>query len=35
MDIITVNLPTNGSFKRRNSTDEIILHHAEASRASV
>ena len=35
MDIINVNLPTNGSFKRRNSTDEIILHHAEASRASV
>ena len=35
MDIINVNLPTNGSFKRRNKTDEIILHHAEASRASV
>lgn len=35
MDIINVNLPTNGNFKRRNSTDEIILHHAEASRASV
>ena len=35
MDIINANLPTNGSFKRRNSTDEIILHHAEASRASV
>ena len=30
MDIINVNLPTNGSFKRRNKTDEIILHHAEA-----
>ena len=35
MQIIETNLPTNGSFKRRNSTDEIILHHAEASRASV
>lgn len=35
MDIINVNLPTNGSFKRRNKTDEIILHHAEASHASV
>lgn len=35
MNVITVNLPTNGSFKRRNSTDEIILHHAEAKSASV
>lgn len=35
MNIITVNLPTNGSFSRRNKTDEIILHHAEASHASV
>lgn len=35
MQIIETNLPTNGSFKRWNSTDEIILHHAEASRASV
>lgn len=35
MQIIETNLPTNGSFKRRNSTDEIILHHAEASRANV
>lgn len=35
MNIITLNLPTNGSFKRRNSTDEIILHHAEAKSASV
>ena len=35
MQIIETKLPTNGSFKRRNSTDEIILHHAEASRASV
>lgn len=35
MNIIAVNLPTNGSFKRRNSTDEIILHHAEAKSASV
>lgn len=35
MQIIETNLPTNGSFKRRNKTDEIILHHAEASRASV
>ena len=35
MYIINTNLPTNGSFSRRNKTDEIILHHAEASRASV
>lgn len=35
MDIINVNLPTNGGFKRRDTTDEIILHHAEAKSASV
>ena len=35
MYIINTNLPTNGSFKRRNKTDEIILHHAEAKSASV
>ena len=35
MYIINTNLPTNGSFFRRNRTDEIILHHAEASHASV
>ena len=35
MQIIETNLPTNGSFNRRNKTDEIILHHAEASHASV
>lgn len=35
MQIIETNLPTNGSFSRRNKTDEIILHHAEASSASV
>ena len=35
MQIINTNLPTNGSFKRRNKTDEIILHHAEAKSASV
>ena len=35
MQIIETNLPTNGSFKRRNSTDEIILHHAEAKSVSV
>ena len=35
MQIINTNLPTNGSFERRNKTDEIILHHAEASHASV
>lgn len=35
MNVITVNLPTNGSFKRRGRTDEIILHHAEAKSASV
>ena len=35
MNVITVNLPTNGSFVRRGNTDEIILHHAEAKSASV
>ena len=35
MQIIETNLPTNGSFNRRNRTDEIILHHAEAKSASV
>ena len=35
MNVITVNLPTNGGFVRRGRTDEIILHHAEASHASV
>lgn len=35
MNIITVNLPTNGGFVRRGNTDEIILHHAEAKSASV
>ena len=35
MNIITLNLPTNGGFVRRGSTDEIILHHAEAKNASV
>ena len=35
MNIITLNLPTNGGFVRRGSTDEIILHHAEAKSASV
>lgn len=35
MYIINTNLPTNGSFSRRNRTDEIILHHAEAKSASV
>lgn len=35
MQIIETKLPTNGSFSRRNKTDEIILHHAEASHASV
>lgn len=35
MNVITVNLPTTGGFVRRGRTDEIILHHAEASHASV
>lgn len=35
MNVITVNLPTNGGFVRRGNTDEIILHHAEAKSASV
>lgn len=35
MNIITLNLPTNGGFVRRGNTDEIILHHAEAKSASI
>ena len=35
MQIIETKLPTNGSFSRRDKTDEIILHHAEAKSASV
>ena len=35
MYIINTNLPTNGNFTRRATTDEIILHHAEAKHASV
>lgn len=35
MQVINTNLPTNGNFSRRSKTDEIILHHAEASSASV
>lgn len=35
MQIIETNLKTNGSFARRGSTTEIILHHAEAKSATV
>ena len=35
MKIIEVTLETNGSFSRRSRTDEVVLHHAEASCASV
>lgn len=35
MEIINVNLPTNGGFSRRAKTDMIVLHHAEAKSASV
>ena len=34
MQIIETNLPTNGSFSRRNKTDEIILHHARTARCT-
>ena len=35
MKIHDANLKHNGNWKYRNSTSEIILHHAEASHASV
>lgn len=35
MKIIECNLPRNGNFTRRSMTDEVILHHAEASSATV
>lgn len=35
MKIIECNLPRNGNFTRRSKTDEVILHHAEASSATV
>ena len=35
MKIIECNLPRNGNFTRRRRTDEVILHHAEASSATV
>lgn len=35
MKIIEANLPRNGNFTRRSKTDEVILHHAEASSATV
>ena len=35
MKIIDANLPRNGNFTRRSATDEVILHHAEASSATV
>ena len=35
MQIHDANLKHNGNWSYRNSTSEIILHHAEASHASV
>lgn len=35
MKIIECNLQHNGNFTRRSKTDEVILHHAEASSATV
>lgn len=35
MKVIEANLPRNGNFARRSKTDEVILHHAEASSATV
>lgn len=35
MKIIECNLPRNGNFARRGRTEEVILHHAEASSATV
>ena len=35
MKIIEANLPRKGNFTRRSKTDEVILHHAEASSATV
>lgn len=35
MKVIEANLPRKGNFTRRSTTDEVILHHAEASNATV
>ena len=35
MKVIEANLPRKGNFTRRSTTDEVILHHAEASSATV
>lgn len=35
MKVIETNLPRKGNFTRRSKTDEVILHHAEASSATV
>lgn len=35
MKVIEANLPRKGNFTRRSKTDEVILHHAEASSATV
>ena len=35
MKVIEANLPRNGNFTRRSKTDEVILHHAEESSATV
>ena len=35
MKVIEANLPRNGNFTRRSKTDKVILHHAEASSATV
>lgn len=35
MTVIETNLPCNGNFTRRSKTTAVVLHHAEASKASV
>ena len=35
MKVIEAILPRKGNFTRRSKTDEVILHHAEASNATV
>lgn len=35
MTVIETSLPRNGNFTRRSKTTAVVLHHAEASRASV
>lgn len=35
MTVIETSLPRNGNFTRRSKITAVVLHHAEASRASV